>query len=106
MNSTKNVIFFNTLFSKSNIEIIKELQKSNSPLQFKDLKMLQNPKTNKKYSSRTISESLKELEEQKIIQNQIISKNKRKTIGYAITKKGKETFNIIKEAQSKYEKLN
>lgn len=106
MNSEKNKLFFNTLFSKSNIEIIKELQKSNNtPLQFKDLKLIANPKTNKKYSTRTISQSLKELEEEEIISNQIITKNKRRTVGYIITEKGKQTLNIIKEAESKYKKL-
>ena len=105
MKTEKNKPFFNTLFSKSNIEIIKELQKSNSPLQFKDLKLIANPKTDKKYSTRTISESLKELEEYKIITNQVMTKSKRKTVGYIITEKGKQTFNIIKEAEEKYKKL-
>lgn len=106
MNSKKNSINFNTLFSKSTIKIIEELQKSTQPLQFKDFKTLENPKRNNgKYSSRTISESLKDLEEIGLIENQIITKNKRKTFGYSLTKKGKETFNILKEAQSKYEKL-
>ncbi len=97
--------FFDLILSKSNLEIIKELQKSKTPLQFKDLKTLTNPKTTKKYSTRTISESLKELEENFLITNEIVTKNKRKTLGYAITQKGEKTLEILKEAQSKYEKI-
>jgi len=105
MNTEKKPLFFDMIFSKSNLEIIKELQKNNSPLQFKDLKFIKNPQTNKKYSTRTISESLKELEETGIITNEVIIKSNRKRIGYKVTEKGKITLKILKEAEEKYKKL-
>ena len=102
-NEYKKLSFY---FSNGNIEIL-EFLNNNSPIQFKDIRNLTNPKTRKKFSSRTVSIRLKELEENGDIENRIIkNKNKRKIIGYSITEKGMKSLNIIKETQSKFEKLN
>jgi len=92
-------------FMKGNIEILKYLE-NNSPIQFKDIRNLTNPKTKKKFSSRTVSLRLKELEESGDVTNEIIlSKNKKKSIGYTITDKGKKSLEILRETQAKFEKL-
>lgn len=87
---------------QGNYEIMKSLFTSQKPLQFKDLKNLKNPKTEKKYSTRTIAESLKLLEEKDLIRNEITTNNKRrKYLGYSLTDKGKGAIQILKETEEK-----
>ncbi len=105
MKIEKNTDFFHMIISSGNVEILKKLLKSQKPTQFKELKTIVNPRTCKKYSSRTISKSVKILENENMIKNEVIKKSKPKTSGYKITEKGIESFYIIKEAEEKYKKL-
>ena len=93
------------LFSKSNFEILKLLQKKSEPIQFKELKFIKNPQTTKTYSTRTIAASLKELEEKGLIENQIIKNKTKKSLGYQLTNTGKKTYLILKETEEKLKKL-
>ena len=94
------------LVSKSNLEILKILEKNGKPLRFYDFKKLKNPKTGKHYSTRTINESRENLIENFLIKNDIVKKGKRAHIGYSITEKGSEALKIFRETQEKYSKLN
>jgi len=105
MNVKNQVAFYNMLASKGNFEIIKSLVKSNKPLQFKDFKILNNTKRDGKFSTRTISASIKELESLNLIKNVIIKNNNKKLVGYEITKKGELTYIILKETQNKIKLL-
>jgi len=105
MNFEKTGDFFNTIFITRNQIILKELIKLQKPLQFKDFKLIINPETNKKYSTRTISKSLKELEEEGLIQNEIIKTSKRSVLAYSITNKGSDSIEILKETEIKLRKI-
>lgn len=102
MSSKERSLFI--VFSESNVEILRELEKAKTPLQFKDLRALTNPKTHKKFSSSTIAAKLKFLEEQGMIQDEVIATSKRKLVGYNITSTGKETLKIFRETEEKLEK--
>lgn len=103
MEKKENILSF--YLTKGNLEILAFLE-NNSPVQFKDIRNLTNPKTSKKFSSSTVSKRLKELEFNGDIKNEIVkSIFKRKSIGYAITKKGKKSLEILRETQTKFEKL-
>ena len=102
MRKKQNILSFYLL--KGNVEILKFLD-NNSPMQFKDIRDITNPKTSKKFSSRTVSLRLKELENSGDIKNEIVINSKRKSIGYAITEKGRQSLEIIRETEKKFEKL-
>ena len=106
MNFEKKFNFFNTLLITRNQVILNEFLKLNKPLQFKDFKLIINPNTEKKYSTKTISKSLKELESEGLIQNEIMMNSKKKVLGYAITKKGIESIDILKETEIKLKKIS
>jgi DNA-binding HxlR family transcriptional regulator len=103
MNKWNN--FFEIINKSGNIEILKYLDKNKKAIQFNELKIISNPKKKTKFSTRTISESLKKLEDEKFIEATIFSKNKRKVIGYKITDKGSKTLEIINDSVEKYKKL-
>lgn len=95
----------NFLYNNCTLNILTYIKNSNSAVQFKELRFLSNPKTNKKYSSSTISEKLKKLQEENLIEK-IVIKNKSPTRnGYILTEKSKKTFEILKETEDKYSKL-
>ena len=106
MKVEKNLEIFNMISSTINFEILNKIYNSNKPIQFKELRFLKNPKTSKNFSTKTISNRLKEFEEIGIIETQSIENTKRKNFGYSMTKKGIETINILKEAEEKYKKIN
>lgn len=97
--------FFKIILPKGNFIILNKLNFKDTPTQFKHLKLLINPKTGKKFSTRTISESLKNLDNLGLIKNTIVNSPKRKVIAYSLSNKGKQTLEIFNEAQSKYKKL-
>lgn len=99
----ENLDFFVT---KGNLVILESLLNSSTPMQFKDLRELVNPKTNKKFSSSTMASKLRELEEKGAIKNEIFKAKNRKVLGYAISKSGKETFLILKETEEKLKKIH
>lgn len=103
MTFEKNISNF--IFSQNTLIILDYIKNQNKPIQFKELRDIKNPKTNKKFSSATVSKTLKELEENKLIDNEIIKIQKRKTLGYITTEKGNKTINLLKETQEKLEKL-
>jgi len=105
MKVSKNLDFFHIFLSQGNIQIIKKLINSNQPVQFKELKLLVNPKTTKKFSTRTISKNLRFLEDQEIIENKTIEKSKPKKQGYFVTQKGIESYYLVKETEDRYNKL-
>jgi len=106
MKCEKNNGIFNIISSKGNLEIINKILNSQKPIQFKEFKLITNPITKKKYSTRTISNKLKILEENGLIETKFIENIKRKTFGYRLTEKGIQAINIIKEAEEKYKKIN
>lgn len=97
----KSLVFY---LSKGNLEILKFLENKNLPVQFKVLREIVNPKTNKKYSSSTVAASIRDLELKGAIRNEIIRQNKRKSVGYKLTNCGQNTLNILKEAEEKLQK--
>ena len=97
--------FFKIILSKGNLLILEKLSLEKSTIQFKHFKLLINPKTGKKYSTRTISESLKELDSLGLIENEIVTSTRGKTIAYSLTKKGESTYDIVKDAEEKYKKI-
>lgn len=101
MDKNNEIIFF---FQKGNLEIMKSLD-STGPMQFKELRELKNPATGKKFSSATVAQRLKELEEKKYITNEVIKNKNRKRLGYTLTPKGKNTLGILKETEEKLEKI-
>jgi len=101
----KSKSFYPLLGIGGTLELLKFLNNKNEPVKFKEMRDLINPKTNKKYSSATISKSIKNLEENEIIENKIIIKNKQKILGYSLTEKGSKSLDILNEAEKKYEKL-
>ncbi|MFW5704215.1 MAG: winged-helix domain-containing protein [Nanoarchaeota archaeon] len=90
---------------QGNLEVLKSLAKAGKPLQFKDLKLITNPKTSRKYSTRTIAESLKMLEDKKMIRNEVITGRARKAVGYILTDKGNDAMSILRETEEKLKKL-
>lgn len=103
MAKKENILSF--YLSGGNLEILAFLE-NNSPIRFKEIRNLTNPDTSRKFSSRTVALRLKELEKNGDIKNEIVSNQKRKSIGYAITEKGKKSLEILRETQSKFEKLS
>ena len=97
--------FSSFIFLNNNLVILQYLKDKNKAIQFKELRDIKNPKTNKKFSSATVSKLLKELENEDLINNEIIKLNKRKTLGYVITEKGNKTIKVLKETEEKLEKL-
>lgn len=97
--------YFNFYALKGNLEILKYLNNSKKPEQFKNLRNLINPNTTKKFSSKTIAQRLNELEEKGIIGNVIIIDKRKKYVGYTLTDKGKNTYEILKETAEKLEKI-
>lgn len=93
------------LVARGNLEILKSLENSKKPLQFKHLRELINPDTSRKFSSSTIAQRLKDLEGLGTITNEIISANRRKSVGYTLTDTGKKTLLILRETETKLEKL-
>lgn len=105
MKVENKINFFSIISKPGNVEILKFLKQTNKTTQFKELKLLFNPKKEGKFSSATISKSLKELEKLGFIKSEIIKNKSRKTQGYILTNSGNETASIVKEAEEKYQKI-
>ena len=99
----ENLDFF---VSRGNLVILESLYNSSRPMQFKELRELVNPKTNKKFSSSTIAAKLKELEEKGVIQNEIYKDKRKKVLAYSISESGRETFLVLNETEKKLKKIN
>lgn len=89
-----------------NLVILESLYNSSRPMQFKELRDLVNPRTNKKFSSSTIALKLKELENKGVIENEVYKDKKKKVVAYSISNRGKETYLVLKETEEKLKKIN
>lgn len=98
-------IKLSSLLNNCKFDILELTTKKDSPIQFKDFKFLRNPKTNKSYSSSTITAKLKELTKEKLIEPIIIKNKSPIQYGYTSTEKAKKALELIKETEEKYKKL-
>ncbi len=96
--------FLNFLNSGGKYQMLLFLEKKEK-LQFNQFKVIENPKREGKLSPKTISESLKLMEEENLIEKEIILKNKRNVICYKLSDKGKEYLDFIKEAEVNFNKI-
>ncbi len=105
MNRENKKTMIELFASKSNYGIIRELKRTSRALQFKDFKLLINPKSNRKYSTKTIAFCLNELKKNGIVKNEIVETGRRSHLGYCITPKGYFACQILEEAEKNYQKL-
>lgn len=102
---SKKIGFANLMYSESNIKILQEIDDAKGPMQFKTLRDLKNPKTNKKFSSSTIASKLKELEEGGLLENEVVQTKSKKVLGYVLTDTGKSALSILRETEQKLKRL-
>lgn len=102
MNKPEKITF---LLNDCTFDILDYINKNTSAVQFKELKTLSNPKTNKKYSSSTISEKLKDLTNENLLEKVIIKNKSPTQNGYILTLKAKKALELLKETENEYKKL-